>query len=130
MPRTIFLLAALIVTACTHGPRLDRLSFPTRPEGDQTLVTTSAGRYAGELITASDTGFVVLVSASQRAVFIPASAARRVRVGSLGQLATPLRPGDLRKVRLVSRHPYGIPAEARTALLTLTGQSDFDIAGQ
>jgi hypothetical protein len=126
MPRTLILLAALLTIACTHGPRMDRLSFPTRPEGDQTVVVTGGGRYAGELVTAADTGYVVLVSDSQRAVFISATAVRTIRLASLGQFPTPVRESQLRRLRLVSRHPYGMPDAARTALLALTGQSDFD----
>ena len=126
MPRTLILLAAVLMTACTHGPRVERLSFPTRPEGDQTVVVSGGGRYGGELLAAADTGFIVLVSASQRAVFIPMSAVRTVRLSSLGQFPTPIRAREMRKIQLVSRHPYGMPDAARTALLALTGQPDFD----
>jgi hypothetical protein len=130
MPRTLILLAILTAAACTHGPRLESLSFPTRPEGAQTAVRTATTAYAGELLTASDTGFVVLMGTSQRVVFIPASTARRVRVEALGEFPLPLGASALRKVRLVSRHPYGMPAEARAAVLALTGQSDFERVDQ
>lgn len=130
MPRTLILLATLLTTACTHGPRMDRLNFPTRPEGAQTAIATAGGNYAGELLTAADSGFVVLVSGSQRAVFIPATAVRRIRVASLGQFPAPVSVREMRKMRLVSRHPYGMPEAARTALLALTGQTDFDRAEQ
>lgn len=125
MYRTLALIAALTVTACTHGPRLHRLDFPTQPIGAQAAVATNQATYSGELITAADTGFVVL-DGSNRLVFIPATGVRQIRVASLGTVRMPLHGRTLEKVRLVSRHPYGIPAEARTALLAATGQSDFE----
>jgi hypothetical protein len=125
MYRTLAFIAALAVTACTHGPRLERLNFPTQPLGAQAAVATGQATYSGELITAADTGFVVL-DGSNRVVYIPATGVRQIRVESIGVVRMPLHGRTLEKVRLVSRHPYGIPAEARTALLAGTGQSDFE----
>lgn len=126
MFRKLVLATALTAAACTHGPRLERLSFPHNAEGAQAAVATNAATYTGELITASDTGFVVRMTAEDRIVFVPASIVRQIRVQSIGVVRMPLRGRTLEKVRLVSRHPYGIPDPARTALLATTGQSDFE----
>lgn len=125
MHRALALIVALAATACTQGPRLERLEFPTRPLGARAAVATSQATYSGELITAADTGFVVLED-SNRLVYVPASGVRRIVVESIGTVRMPLRGRTLEKVRLVSRHPYGIPDAARTALLSTTGQAEFE----
>jgi hypothetical protein len=126
MHRILAVSAALLVTACTHGPRLDRLAFPTRPEGAQAAVATNRATYTGELISAADTGFVVLMTTGNRLVFVPASITRQISVQSIGVVRMPLRGRALERVRLVSRHPYGIPAPARSELLRVTGQDDLE----
>ena len=125
MLRALVIAAMVLATACTVGPRLNRLSFPTNPSGAQASVATGRATYSGELISASDTGFVVLLNAGNRLVFVPAAMVRRVNVESLGGMSMPLRSRSLERVRLVSRHPYGIPEPAQAQMLRATGQTEI-----
>lgn len=121
---------AAVLGGCVHGPRLDRLAYSSRPEGAQATISVGAQRYAGELVTVGDTGFVLLRSDNNRVTFISIHAVPWIEVESLGRYSRPLQANALRKARLVSRHPYGLTAEARATLLARQGQTDFDMVQQ
>jgi hypothetical protein len=124
------LAGAAALSSCVHGPQLERLAYPSRPEGAGATISVGPHRYAGELVTVGDTGFVLLRRDNNRLTFISTRAVAWVEVESLGRYRQTLRADDLRKIRLVSRHPYGLTAETRATLLAGHRQADFDVLAQ
>jgi hypothetical protein len=121
------LLAMVAGTACHTSPdplRDPRVLSPRGVHGD---IDTPARRYSGELLALTGADFILLTD--ERLVVIPFVAAYAGRFGSI-DVSTYGAPWGrhAEQLRYASRYPYGIPAEALTAILRSKAQSAPDTA--
>lgn len=114
--------AAAITAGCIHGPRLDRLNYAYSVQGARVRVAAPVER-TGELVAVTDDGLLLSEHRTNRLVLVANSAVRRLNVEGLGNVRVPLAGQSRDRVRLVSRHPYGVTAEMMAALLERHGQA-------
>jgi hypothetical protein len=88
--------------------------------GDRRLVT-------GELIAAEDSSFVIF--SDDHLSVVPSLAIRQIVFGfTVFETSTGAWPrADLPEIRRRARFPFGVPAEAMSALLRQTGQTEPDV---
>jgi hypothetical protein len=142
MRRLASLIALCAAAAgCAIGTTANRFVPATSPRGIEARVETPAMEITGELLEVRDDGMVVLSSS-----VTPASGRSRERTAERLLRLVPFRsiararfhqlPGRFNladgrppttevreRLRLVSRFPYGMPADVEAALLKASGQT-------
>lgn len=132
MPRIalgLALLASVAASACYTGPSVGSFPPATSAHGVESTIHLEHTRLAGELLDASDSGYVVL---SERAIFYtPYGAVKSASFSGVGSHRDG-RPeaGMLEHLRLVSRFPKGITPAMLQALLADLRQTQVEVVTQ
>jgi len=127
--RSLALLASVTASACYTGPSVG--SFPPAMSGHgiEGTVHLDHTRLAGELLDASDSGYVLL---SDRAIFYtPYIAVKSAGFSGVGSHRDGRPdPEMLERLRLVSRFPKGITPAMLQALLADLRQTKVEVITQ
>lgn len=123
------LVATTLTSGCTFGTHVRNMPHARTAIG-ATVEAEAGGQYTGELLWVRDDGVVVLTQTS-RVVLIRWAVADHIRVRSLklnvrGQ-EPPVRY-DHERLRLSSRHPYGLTDAQMRDVLARYKQTDLDEA--
>lgn len=114
-------LAVLSFAACTTSPTLSRFPPANSPAGVRATLRVGTQRVQGELLEASDSGFVVL--RSPEILFARLADVREASFHGLGRIPVrAIRPKEMDTLRHASRFPTGIPLGVLPQLLAHTGQ--------
>ena len=140
MRTTCLLLATLLVVAACHtGPRLENLRTPWQPAGAyvdvrlERIADDSDRTVAGELLTVSDEGLLLLIYKGSRLLLVPWSRVRNADVADLPGVGwyrlhgETTRARGVEELRRVSRYPQGTSPAVLAELLGITGQSVVDV---
>jgi hypothetical protein len=124
------LCVSFAVAACVHYTSGDPKRDPraTSPYGIVgTVMLPSGASVSGELLTVTDTSYVLL--ADRRIVVVPFASEVTATFNTLPRavFGRPTRP-EMDRLKLESRFPYGIPPVAMTALLAKYSQQGPDVA--
>ena len=126
MPIVMMLLMSLTACVIHAGPGPDDYPPAHSAAGvsaSLVLATNSSSRVDGELLEVRDSALVILTR--DRVVAVPFSTIDSGTFAdspvAVGHREKPL-PGDFQSIRLVSRYPQGIPAEALRRILASKGQ--------
>jgi hypothetical protein len=126
--RRLSVLSLLALSSCVvrSGPRAERYDPATRAAGTGTTITTAASQIAGELLEVRDTALVVLTSS--RVTLIPNRVITAMYFVDLPRFHTgSLTSDETRRLRLLSRFPYGMPDQALTQLMSSRRQDTLEV---
>jgi hypothetical protein len=126
--RYVTILSLLALTSCVFrfGQHVRDYDPATRASGTGATINTATLQVAGELLEVSDTALVVLTSS--RVTLVPTRLISAMRFDDL-PISQPssLTPEEARRLRLLSRFPYGMPDEALRRLMTSRQQPTLHI---
>ena len=127
--RGLALLASVAASACYTGPSAGSFPPATSGHGVESTIHLEHTRLAGELLDASDSGYVVL---SERAIFYtPYSAVKSASFSGVGSHREGRPEAELlERLRLVSRFPKGITPAMIQALLADLRQTKVEVVTQ
>jgi hypothetical protein len=122
-PIVMMLLMSLTACVIHAGPGPDSYPPAHSAAGVTASLVLATSRVDGELLEVRDSAFVILTR--DRAVLVPFSSIDSGTFAdspvAVGHREKPL-PGDFESIRLLSRYPQGIPAEALRRILADKGQ--------
>jgi hypothetical protein len=111
-----------MAASCFTAPRPSRDPIVQSPLGVHGTISVGTARFAGELLAITPASFVLLTN--QRVVVIPFALAGPGDFSSIDiRTYGPPWERHAEQLRLASRFPYGIPAQAMTAILASRGQT-------
>src|SRR5687768_9850597 len=117
------------LSACTLGSRPGSFGPATSPRGIETRLILQAAAIAGELVSVSDSGLIVLAS-DRRLVHAHWAAVRRATFRQVRATVEGGRAPDVatrERLRLVSRFPQGMSPELTTRLLESLGSDQVEV---
>jgi hypothetical protein len=133
-PRVLLVLfAATILTACTHGPRINSVASATTPAGAavEWRIGGEHTKHSGELFAANDTGVIVLTVENRlmhvrwnRFDWFVATQLNRSRFGVYrNEVASSEKRAQF---ALVSRFPHGLEGQLLADVLRAMNQESLD----
>ena len=119
-------LAPVLLAACLTSPTLSGFPPARSASGVEARLRVGGQEIRGELLEASDSGFVV--RQSPQIVFVPISVVRSARFAGIGHVTVNPPDADrLLTVRHSSRFPAGIPRSVLPELLRQSGQREIAV---
>ena len=114
--------AVIAAMACFTGPSVRGFQPAVSGHGVETTIDAGRLTLVGELLEASDSGFVVLES--NGLMYTPYSLVHKARFSDMGSYGSGRpAPGVLQRLRLLSRFPQGMSPQTLQLLLAASGQS-------
>lgn len=114
--------ATLAIAACFTGPSVGGFAPAVTGHGVESTIDACQLTLAGELLEASDSGYVVLEW--NGLTYTPYALVRKARFSGIGSYGSGRpSPQQLEQLRLLSRFPQGMPRETVRALLAASGQA-------
>lgn len=116
----------IVLAGCQMGMWSEKFVPARSPAGAELRFRTRAGNQVGELLEVRDSG--VVVAPPGDIMFVPFAAIRDAVVAQTSIRFSGTPPQNVHeRMRLVSRYPAGIPAQALERLLTLRGQQTLRV---
>lgn len=116
----------IVLAGCQMGMWSEKFVPAGSPAGAELRFRTRAGNQVGELLEVRDSG--VVVAPPGDIMFVPFAAIRGAVVAQTSIRFNGTPPQEVReRMRLLSRYPAGIPAQALERLLALRGQQTLRV---